>query len=134
MASIPPPPSGQLMALGMFAFSLATLPYSEFQRLRDWRHAKAERHQARAAAQFVGPGEDRITLQGNFPPGVAGDYASLDRLVEMAASGDAWPLVDGAGTVLGNFRIVKVDERRQHIVEGGMGRMIDFAVDLERAD
>lgn len=134
MASIPPSGNGTLMALGMFAFSLESLPFAEFQRLRDWRHAKAERHLARPAAQFLGPGEDRITLQGSFPPGVAGDYASMARLTEMAASGDAWPLVDGAGTVLGNFRIVKIDERRQHIVTGGMGRMIDFAVDLERAD
>ena len=123
-----------LMVLGLFVFSLETLPYAEFQRNQDWRHAEAERHGARPASQFLGPGEDAITLQGSFPPGVAGDYASLTRLREMAASGDAWPLVDGAGEQLGLFRIVKIDERRQHLVTGGMGRVIDFAIDLKRAD
>lgn len=123
-----------LMSLGLFVFSMDSLPFAEFSRQQDWRHAKAERHQARAAAQYVGPGEDKVTLQGNFAPEVAGDYGSLNRLREMAGAGDAWPLVDGAGTVLGKFRVVSIDERRQNIVTGGFARMIDFTIDLERAD
>ena len=123
-----------LMALGLFVFSMETLPFAEFQRKQDWRHAKAERHQARPASQYVGPGDDKVTLQGNFAPEVAGDYGSLNRLREMAETGDALPLVDGAGTVLGKYRIMAIDERRQSIMIGGFARFIDFAIDLERAD
>lgn len=122
------------MTLGLFVFSMESLPFSEFTRKQEWRHAKSSRHQARDAAQYVGPGDDKVTIQGNFAPEVAGDYGSLNRLREMANTGNALPLVDGAGTVHGQFRIITIDERRQNIVIGGFARTIDFAIDLERAD
>lgn len=123
-----------LLALGLFVFSLETLTFDELTRKMDWRHAKSDRHGARAASQFIGPGEDKISLPGTLVPGLAGDYGALTRVREMAASGDAWPLVDGAGTVLGLFRIVAIDERQTYHVPGGFARKIDFALDLERAD
>lgn len=123
-----------MLSLGMFVFSLATLTFDELQRKMDWRHAKSERHGARAASQFLGPGEDTVSLPGSIVPGVAGDYGSLRRLREMAASGDAWPLVDGSGTVLGQFRIVAIDESQTYHAAGGLARRIDFTLDLDRAD
>lgn len=118
----------------MFVFAIGSLPYVELQRRVDWRHAKADRHGARPASQFLGPGDDKISLSGTLVPEVAGSYSSLNRLREMAASGDAWPLVDGSGAVLGSFRILGVDERQANHVDGGYARKIDFAIDLERAD
>lgn len=139
MASAPPqadrssgdPP---MLSLGLFVFSLATLTFDELQRKMDWRHAKSERQGARAASQFLGPGEDTISLPGSIVPGVSGKYSSLQRLREMATTGDAWPLVDGSGTVLGQFRIVAIDESQTYHVAGGLARRIDFGLDLERAD
>lgn len=127
-----------LLTLGLFVFSMASLPFTELQRRMDWRHAKTDRHGARAASQFVGPGEDTITLSGSLVPGQIGSgggtYSSLNRLREMANTGDAWPLIDGAGTVLGNFRILAVDDRQTGHVAGGFARMVEFVLDLERAD
>lgn len=123
-----------LLALGLFVFSMASLPFTELQRRMDWRHPRTDRHGARAASQFTGPGEDTITLSGSLVPGVGGSYSSLNRLREMADTGDAWPLVDGAGTMLGNFRILAIDERQTGHVAGGFARMVEFGLDLERAD
>lgn len=123
-----------LLALGMFTFGMDTLAYSEFQRRTDWRHGKADRHGARPASQYLGPGEDKVTLSGVLAPELAGKYSSIETLREMASSGDAWPLVDGAGTVLGTYRIMAVDERQAAHIPGGFARKIDFAVDLDRAD
>lgn len=123
-----------LLSLGMFVFGMQSLPFAELQRMKDWRHGKTERHGARPASQYLGPGEDSISITGILVPEVAGAYSSLARLAEMADTGDAWPLVDGAGTILGNFRIIKVDERQSNHINGGFARKIDFAVDLERAD
>lgn len=137
MASRPPDipgGAGQLMALGMFGFGLASAAYSELQRKRDWRHASSERFGARPASQFVGPGVDAVTLNGVLVPEISGDVASLDRLAEMADSGDNWPLVDGRGDVWGNYRIVNFDIQHRTIMAGGIPRQIDFALDLERAD
>ena len=123
-----------LLSLGMFVFGLDTLAYSELQRRTDWRHGKSERHGARPVSQYLGPGEDKVSLSGTLVPEIAGTYSSLNRLREMASSGDAWPLVDGGGTVLGNFRIMAIDERQSAHVAGGYARKIDFAIDLDRAD
>lgn len=138
MASNPPElaaaSSRELLTLGMFIFGMDTLAFSELQRMKGWRHATSERFGARAASQYVGPGEDNITLSGVLVPEIAGSYGAIDRLVEMADTGDNWPLVDGSGNVLGNYRIVKVDQRHQVIMAGGKPRKIDFAIDLERHD
>lgn len=123
-----------MMTLGLFVFAMDSLPYAELQRRMDWRHGKAERLGARAAGQYLGPGADTVSLSGALVPEVAGSYSSLNRLREMAATGDAWPLIDGAGTVLGDFRIVALDERQSAHVGGGFARRIEFAIDLERAD
>lgn len=123
-----------LLTLGLFVFAMDSLPFNELQRRTDWRHAKADRHGLRPAAQFIGPGEDKVTVTGTLVPEIAGSYSSIERLREMAASGDAWPLVDGAGNQLGLFRIMAVDERQTAHVPGGLARKIDFAIDLDRAD
>lgn len=126
-----------LLSLGLFVFAMDTLPFAELQRRTDWRHDKAERHGLRAASQFLGPGQDTITINGTLAPelgGIAGTYSSLGRLREMAASGDAWPLVDGTGTQLGIFRIMAVDERQTVHTPDGLARKVEFAIDLERAD
>lgn len=123
-----------LLALGLFVFSIDTLAYAELQRRVDWRHAKSERHGARPATQFLGPGDDKISLSGTLVPELAGSYSSLNRLRAMGDTGDAWPLLDGSGTQLGVYRIAAVDERQAAHVAGGWARKIDFALDLERVD
>ncbi len=90
----------QLMTLGMFIFGMDTAAYSEFSRRMSWNHATTERHMARAATQFTGPGEDSITLSGLLIPEIAGGFGALDQLEQMAGTGDAWPLLDGLGRVL----------------------------------
>ncbi|WP_241000963.1 phage tail protein, partial [Pseudomonas viridiflava] len=48
----------------MFVFSLHTAAYQEMQRQTDWRHPTSSRVGAQPARQFLGRGEDAITLPG----------------------------------------------------------------------
>ncbi|HEY4544881.1 MAG TPA: phage tail protein [Pedomonas sp.] len=121
-----------LMALGLFVFEIPSLAYSELQRRMDWRHARSGRIGARDAAQFVGPGEDTICLQGAVYTEIADGPASLASLREMADQGEALPLVDGSGTVLGSYVITALDERQTAFHDNGRPRRIDFALDLMR--
>ncbi len=134
MASAPLMSPSQLLTLGMFLFGMDTAAYSDFQRTQAWRHEGTDRHMARPASQFVGPGEDRITLAGLLVPEIAGTYSSLDRLVEMADTGGNWPLVDGAGRVLGHFRIDVLDTAHRTVLAGGIPRAVDFQIQLTRVD
>lgn len=69
-----------MLALGMFVFSLDTLAYQEMNRQTDWRHASSNRVGAQPARQFVGRGDDSVTLPGVLLPELAGDITCLDEL------------------------------------------------------
>ncbi len=84
-----------MMALGMFVFSLETLAYQEFQRQTEWRHGSTSRIGINPARQYLGRGDDSITLPGVLLPALAGTQLSLDTLRTMADTGKAWPLVEG---------------------------------------
>jgi len=134
MASAPFLSPASLMTLGMFLFGVDTVPYSDFSRSQAWRHEGADRHMARPATQFVGPGEDTVTIGGLLVPEIAGTYSAIDLLIEMADTGDNWPLVDGTGRVLGHYRIDQLDTTHRTVMAGGIPRALDFQIKLTRVD
>lgn len=123
-----------MMSLGMFVFSLPTLAYQDLARKTAWRHAESTRVGARAASQFVGPGADTITLGGLLVPDVAGTRASISELREMGDQGEAWPLVDGTGAVLGAWRIDDLSETQTIFFEDGVPRKTDFSLTITQVD
>ncbi|MGV3771015.1 MAG: phage tail protein [Sphingobium phenoxybenzoativorans] len=123
-----------LMALGMFLFEIGTLAYDEMQRKTDWQHARSQRVGARDATQFPGVGDETISLSGATYAEITDGRVSLDDLRTMADDGEALPLVDGSGTVYGNFVITAIDERHAFLMSDGRARRIDFGIDLLRVD
>lgn len=134
MASLPLLSPANLMTLGMFIFGMDTIPYQDLQRRMSWRHEDSDRFGQRPAGQFAGPGEDGITIAGLVVPEVAGSYSAIERLVEMADTGDNWPLVDGMGRVLGHYRIDSIDLGHVGIMAGGLPRGQNFTMELRRVD
>lgn len=61
-----------MMALGLFVFSLSTLPYQELQRKRGWRYASNNRVGKRPARQFAGEDDETIQLSGVLLPELTG--------------------------------------------------------------
>lgn len=123
-----------LMALGQFVFQLSTLAYHELQRVSEWRHASNSRVGARPAMQFVGPGEDTITILGTLVPEIAGSRNSLQQLRTMADAGNAYAMVDGTGAVLGAWVITTLTEAGSAFVNVGVARKTDFVLTLKHAD
>ncbi|WP_286976845.1 phage tail protein [Pseudomonas sp.] len=123
-----------MMTLGMFVFGMPTLAYQEFQRQTDWRHSSTSRIGARPARQFVGPGEDIITLPGVLLPELAGKTLSLDALRIMADTGKAWPLIEGTGRIYGIYVIESMSETRTLFFKDGAARRIEFSLKLARVD
>lgn len=123
-----------LMCLGQFVFELPSLAYSELQRSSAWRHAANSRVGARAALQFVGPGDDTITLTGVLVPEVAGKLESLTTLRRMADAGDAYAMIDGAGRVFGAWVIESISEGGSAFTQDGIARRTDFSISLKRSD
>jgi len=134
VAPVSDPSPRELMSLGLFVFGMDTVPYQALRHALEWRHGKSERHQARAASQYLGPGAETINISGLLVPEVAGSYAAFDRLVEMGDTGEDYPLMDGLGRVLGHFILVKFDRDHLTVMGGGIPRQVGFSLDLERAD
>ncbi|WP_417777097.1 phage tail protein [Stutzerimonas xanthomarina] len=123
-----------MMALGMFVFSLETLAYQEFQRQTDWRHGSTSRIGTNPARQYMGRGDDSITLPGVLLPALAGTQISLDTLRYMADTGKSWPLVEGTGKVYGTWIIESLSETRTLFFRDGQARRIEFTLLLKRID
>jgi phage protein U len=123
-----------MMALGMFIFSLETLVYQELQRQTEWRHGSTSRIGTNPARQFLGRGDDSITLPGVLLPALAGTPLSLDTLRYMADTGKAWPLVEGTGRILGIWVIESINESRTLFFQDGAARRIEFTIALKRID
>lgn len=121
-----------LMSLGMFNFQLDTVPFEDLSRKMSWRFGRTERQGTFAAAQFLGPGEDSISISGMLAPPTIGKYAQLETLIEMADQGEAQSLVDGNGNVWGFFTIESVDRKQNHFLDNGVPRKTDFTIELKR--
>lgn len=123
-----------MLCLGLFVFSLDTLSYQELQRRSSWKHASQALVGARNAKQYLGPGDDIITLNGTVVPEFVGTPASLSVLRLMADQGAAWVLVEGTGTIYGAFVITELQETRTLFYADGEPRKIEFTLTLERVD
>lgn len=123
-----------MMALGMFVFGLPTLAYQELQRTTEWRHASTSRIGTNPASQFLGRGEDTITLPGTLLPGLVGSPLSLDVLRKMADTGKAWPLIGGTGRIYGTWVITSISETQQVFFEDGTPRRYELTISLKRID
>lgn len=126
--------SAALMSLGMFVFSIPTLAYDQLQRRTDYRHARTGRVGARDATQFLGPGEETVSLSGTVYAEIADGENLIDQLRAMAAEGEVWPLLSATGRVFGSYVITNIDERQQHFFPDGTPRAVDFGLDLLRVD
>jgi phage protein U len=123
-----------MMALGLFVFGLETAPYQQFQRDISWRHPSNSRIGKRPARQYVGPGDESITLSGVLYPELTGGKVSIAMLRYMGNTGKAWPLLEGTGDYYGLFVIDNISENRTLFFQDGAARKIEFDIKLYRAD
>ena len=123
-----------MMTLGFFVFDLATAPYQQLQRQTDWRHASQNRVGQRPVYQYLGPGEDAITLTGTLYPEITGGRVTLDLIRVMAEQGKGWPLIEGSGRLYGFWAVTGVTETSSEFFRDGVPKKIEFTINLVRVD
>ena len=99
-----------LMTLGFFIFALDTLPFDSLERERQARWASGNRVGRQPAHQFLGAGEETLTLEATLYPELTGGPEAVDTLYKMMESGKAWVLLSGDGVVIGNYIITKIKD------------------------
>lgn len=123
-----------MMAFGMFIFGMHSLAYQTLSKQTSWRHASQPRVGARAAKQFLGVGDETISLPGWIAPGQVGNRMSLSTLYDMANTGKAYTLVSGLGIFHGIYVIESINETGSLFNQFGQPRKIEFTVELSRVD
>lgn len=121
-----------LMSLGLFVFERKTAPFSSYDRFTQQRWQTQERAGTAPAAQWLGPGDDSLSIDGVLAPELTGGTRHLDTLRRMANSGRAWILVDGTGAEMGKWYIESVTEKGTHLIDNGRARKVEFTVRLAR--
>lgn len=119
-----------MLALGDFRFSLSTAAYQTLERTSAWRWESVARVGVRPAQQYVGPGEDTVSIDGTVYPSFRGGLGQLDAMRAEADKGEALLLVDGTGKVWGEYCITEVRETQTVFFSNGMPRKIDFSLSL----
>lgn len=122
-----------LITLGEFVFWALGTPYETIDRDTRWRVPTSQRVSQRPLLQFVGPGDDRITINGTLYPQLTDGAASIEDLRRLGDEGESMPLVDEAGWVYGLFAIESLRERQAAFMWGGPQK-IDFTLSLVRDD
>lgn len=123
-----------MMVFGMFVFTLRTSPYQQLQHAQEWRHVKNDRVNQSAAWQYIGPGEDTITLSGVLYPEITGGNLSLSALETIGYSGRPWPLIEGDGRIYGMYVMTRLERGKTEFDQFGGAKKIEFTLSLSRAD
>lgn len=119
-----------MMGLGGYFFSVDTASYQTLERATDYRWASQDRLGRGPAHQFVGQGDDTITLAGVIYPHYKGGLGQVDAMRAEAAKGQPLDLVDGFGKVWGVWVIRSVRDRRSQFLGNGAPMRIEFQVEL----
>lgn len=123
-----------MLALGFFVFMRQTLPFQSMQRDAEYRWPSNSRIGKRDAFQFLGVGEEKITLSGELYPEITGGKLTLTAVRLMAEEGCAWPLLSGNGMIYGMYVINSVSETGAEFFTDGSPRKITFNLALTRVD
>lgn len=121
-----------MMVYGMFVFMIQSAPYQSLARTSGFRHVNNERIGRSASWQYIGAGEDAITLSGSLYPEVTGGDVSLEVLRTMAYTARPWPLIEGTGVIYGMFVIDSITETRTEFFADGKAKKIDFTLSLKK--
>ncbi|GFZ69525.1 phage tail protein [Pseudomonas amygdali pv. eriobotryae] len=115
-----------------YYFNLDTAAFDELSRSSDFRWASQERLTRRPAQQFIGTGEDSLSLKGAVFPNFKGGIKQLDTLRGIAALGVPLALTTGYGAVMGNWCLKKIQEDQSALMRGGIPRKQAFTLEFTR--
>lgn len=121
-----------MLALGDYRFSINTSAYQSLSRSKDYRWKSQERIHNDPALQYVGPGEEKIELDGIIYPHYRGGLGQIDAMKESADQGEPLLLVDGRGYVHGYWVIMSAQETQEVFLQNGVPRKIGFGLSLKR--
>lgn len=121
-----------MMMLGSFKFFIHTAAYQELNRKTEYKWPSQHRFGQRPSSQFVGIGDETITLAGVIYPEYRGGFQVLNQMRSMAEMGRPLRLIDGLGKLWGEYVIESIDEKQTLFAAFGAPRKQEFSLSLRR--
>jgi len=122
-----------LFQLGGVQFQVMQVNVQEFEHEVGGDYAAKDVVGAMRPREFMGPADDKVTMAGVLFPHKFGGVGGISALQMMAESGEAQMLVRGDGSVFGFYVIERVTDKHAYIDMAGVGRMIEFEVELVKS-
>lgn len=117
--------------LGSVEFTMESGLPTELTHNVRYRIDRSEPLEGQGVPVFRGTSDEEMTLRGvAFPGQGAGNLQSVQRLRDAGKAGKSLLLVDGDGTLYGNWFIESVNEQQSHLLAGGKPRRIEWDVAL----
>ena len=124
--------SSYLIKLGAYTFSIDSAAYQTLSRTTEYRWRAQPRVGRLPAQQFIGPGEETLSLEGVIYPHFKGGLGQLDAMRAEAGKGEPLMLVDGTGRIWQQWVINQVEETHKILFEDGTPRQMEFRLQLSR--
>lgn len=130
--------SWPLMALGPHVFEVLPLNYQRLERLTEALWASVPRLGVRPSRQFVGFGDDPLTISGVLLPGEFGGRSEFEAIRLTQAAGLPVPLVgfgsDTTGRVWGLVIITLISDAQEEIGPDGSGQVLTYDIEVAAYD
>lgn len=121
------------MMWGLFPFSVQTMPHEEFEKTTTFKYAENNRIGKSNSLQFMGKGNDEITLKGVLFPMVTGGRNVVDLFKIQSELGIAFPLIESSGRIHGTFVCTSVAETCKYLESNNAPNRIDFTISFKRS-
>lgn len=118
------------MAMGEYRFAVSAAAYEELAHTASWRWPAQERIGAPPARQYLGPGEEEISLRGTIYPAHRGGLGQIDAMRAEAGRGRPLMLIDGDGRVWGKWCITRLEQTQRLFYAAGRPRKVEFRLTL----
>lgn len=119
-----------LYMLGGIQFNVFPVNISEVEVETGADYAAKDIVGAMRTREFTGVADNKVKFSGTLFPHKFGGMSGLAALQAMAAAGQPQMLIRGDGAVFGWFVIEKVVDKHAFIDVVGVGRMIEFEIEL----
>lgn len=85
-----------------------------------------------APSEFMGEGNDKITLSGLLLPSKIGGLTELEIADQMRKAGARVPVMRGDGKRIGTFSIIKLGEKHTKLMRDGVGFSVSYSIKLKK--
>ncbi|MGY6703167.1 phage tail protein [Roseinatronobacter sp.] len=87
---------------------------------------------AMQAREFMGEGDDTLTISGQLLPFKTGGLTELEVAHQFRKSGQRLPVMRGDGKMMGWFVIESIQERHSELMRDGVGFVVKHQIQLAR--